>query len=83
MLLDALLDGPVDGPVAGLLISKDGVNWQLFKKLWPFGAMYTTLAALETGPGGVATKSVRLCRCARRPHPFVAVLAALLCHGVV
>ena len=70
MLLDALLDGPVDGPVAGLLISKDGVNWQLFKKLWPFGAMYTTLAALETGPGGVATKSVRLCRCAGGHTPL-------------
>ena len=40
----------------GLLISKDGVHWSLFKKLWPFGAMYTTMAALETDKDGLATK---------------------------
>ena len=40
----------------GLLISVDGVHWKLFKKLWPFGAMYTTMAALETDKDGLATK---------------------------
>ena len=38
----------VIGHGMGLLISKDGVHWKLFKKLWPFGGMYTTMAALET-----------------------------------
>jgi hypothetical protein len=46
----------VIGSGMGLLISKDGVHWQLFKKLWPFGAMYTTMAALETDKDGAATK---------------------------
>ena len=46
----------VIGGGMGLLISKDGVHWSLFKKLWPFGAMYTTMAALETDKDGLATK---------------------------
>ena len=37
-----------------LLISKDGVKWSLFKKLWPFGGMYTTMAALTTNKAGEA-----------------------------
>ena len=39
-----------------LLISKDGVHWSLFKKLWPYAGMYTTMAALETDKDGLATK---------------------------
>ena len=46
----------VIGHGMGLLISKDGVHWKLFKKLWPFGGMYTTMAALETDADGLATK---------------------------
>ena len=46
--------GDVIGHGMGLLISKDGVHWSLFKKLWPLGGMYTTLAALTTGSDGTA-----------------------------
>lgn len=38
----------------GLLISKDGVSWQLYKKIWPFAGMYSTLAALTTDDEGAA-----------------------------
>ena len=44
----------VVGHGMGLLISKDGVHWSLFKKLWPFGGMYTTMAALTTDKEGAA-----------------------------
>ena len=44
----------VIGHGMALLISKDGVRWSLFKKLWPFGGMYTTLAALTTNKAGEA-----------------------------
>jgi hypothetical protein len=44
----------VIGHGMALLISKDGVRWSLFKKLWPFGGMYTTLAALTTNEAGEA-----------------------------
>ena len=29
-------------------------HWSLFKKLWPFGGMYTTMAALTTDKEGAA-----------------------------
>ena len=38
----------------GLMISKDAINWQLFKKTWPIGGMYTTAAALTTDDEGAA-----------------------------
>ena len=37
-----------------LLKSTDGVHWTLFRKLWPFGGMYTTMAALTTDAHGAA-----------------------------
>ena len=46
----------VIGHGMALLISKDGVRWQLFKKLWPYGGMYTTMAALQTDQHGLATE---------------------------
>lgn len=42
------------GTGMGLLISRDGVHWQLFKKLWPIGGMYTTAVALTTDAEGAA-----------------------------
>jgi hypothetical protein len=44
----------VIGHGMALLISKDGVHWSLFKKLWPYGGMYTTMAALTTNAAGEA-----------------------------
>jgi hypothetical protein len=38
----------------GLLISKDGTNWTLFKKTWPIQGMYTTAAALSINSEGAA-----------------------------
>ena len=38
----------------GLLISKDGTNWTLFKKIWPIQGMYTTAAALSVNAEGAA-----------------------------
>ena len=38
----------------GLLISKDGTNWMLFKKTWPIHGMYTTAAALSVNAEGAA-----------------------------
>jgi hypothetical protein len=42
------------GAGMGLLISKDGTNWTLFKKTWPIHGMYTTAAALSTNDEGAA-----------------------------
>jgi hypothetical protein len=36
------------------MISKDGVKWSLFKRTWPFGGMYTTLAGLTFDSDGAA-----------------------------
>ena len=38
----------------GLLISKDGTHWSLFKKTWPIQGMYTTAAALSVDTEGAA-----------------------------
>jgi hypothetical protein len=38
----------------GLLASKDGIHWKLLRKIWPFGGMYTTMAALTTDSNGAA-----------------------------
>jgi hypothetical protein len=38
----------------GLLMSRDGRNWQLFKKVWPIQGMYTTAAALTVDSHGAA-----------------------------
>jgi len=49
----------VVGHGMGLLASKDGVHWKLLRKLWPFGGMYTTIAALTTdAEGGALTYGV-------------------------
>ena len=36
----------------GLLISKDGTQWSLFKKIWPIHGIYTTAAAPSVDTGG-------------------------------
>ena len=46
--------GDVLGTGMGLLISKDGTNWSLFKKTWPMQGMYTTAAALSVDAEGAA-----------------------------
>ena len=35
-------------------------HWSLFKKLWPYGGMYTTMAALTTNAAGEALTSSSL-----------------------
>ena len=37
-----------------LMISKDGVHWSLFKKIWPIGGMYSTAAGLTFDSEGAA-----------------------------
>jgi hypothetical protein len=37
-----------------LMISKDGIHWNLFKKTWPLGGMYTTAAGLTFDADGAA-----------------------------
>ena len=39
-----------------LMISKDGVLWSLFKKTWPIGGMYTTVAGLSFDADGAALR---------------------------
>jgi hypothetical protein len=36
------------------MVSKDVVHWSLFKKTWPIGGMYTTIAGLTFDAGGAA-----------------------------
>ena len=36
------------------MISKDGVHWSLFKKTWPIGGMYSTVAGLTFDADGAA-----------------------------
>ena len=39
-----------------LMISRDGVHWSLFKKTWPIGGMYTTVAGLSFDADGAALR---------------------------
>ena len=46
--------GDVLGSGMCLMISKDGVHWNLFKKTWPISGMYSTAAGLTFDEEGAA-----------------------------